>query len=130
MDEKKFCPRCGSPVKAEDRFCPKCGADLTSPDSSTPNNNENAIHETYEAKPADNSENSDDSTAALVFGILAIALGGYLWGILALVFAGKNPNGKYSKTAKTLAIIGMVFWTVLLVLYIVLMAINITTKVS
>lgn len=130
MDDKKFCPRCGSPVNAEDRFCPKCGADLSSSDSDTPNNNENAIHETDEAKPADNSANSDDSTAALVFGILAIALGGYLWGILALVFASKNPNGKYSKTAKTLAIIGMVFWTVLIVLYIVLMAINLTTRVS
>lgn len=115
METMKFCPKCGKSVSEEDKFCPSCGADLTG--DTTTNNGE-----TKQEEPRIIVQTTSDSkpVLALVFGILAVVLGGILWGILGIYF-GKDARS-YDSKAKVgyiLSIIGICIWVVALIIIII-----------
>jgi hypothetical protein len=73
-----------------------------------------------------------NATASLVLGILALACGGILFGIIGLVLANKdiklynNNPGMYSessfkntKIGRVCSIIGLVLWSLFLILYVI-----------
>ena len=116
MEEKKFCKYCGAEVESNASFCPHCGGSLETTSQQAPGYNENQTTPNNAAHPVANST-TDYGIIALVFGILSIALGGFLWAILTFVFAAKAPaEDSKAKVGKILAIIGIITWIILLVI--------------
>lgn len=113
----KFCPHCGQELKEGSSFCPNCGTKLDG------NDNSNA-GTFYQDNTWSNNENgnvvkdtSSYATSTLVFGILALCLGGLLWTILAIVFYCKSDKtDTKAKVGFILAIIGTVLWSIMLIL--------------
>ncbi len=118
MEEKRFCAGCGHELEEGASFCTYCGreADNTSGSSQESQYGEETTKDSQTQVPQENSNN----ITTLVFGILAIALGGYLWAILAFVFAGKaDANDSKTKAGKILAILGLLIWIPLSILWLV-----------
>lgn len=115
MEEKRFCAGCGHELEEGASFCTYCGreADNTYGSSQESQYGEETTKDSQTQVSKENSNN----VLTLVFGILAIAMGGYLWAILALVFSGKaDKDDTKTKVGKVLAILGLVIWIPLSIL--------------
>jgi heme/copper-type cytochrome/quinol oxidase subunit 2 len=133
MEENKFCPHCGASIEEGASFCTKCGAKLDGGNQTYSGTYESSSQQSnydftnnsgnfQENKPSGAiSEQNTYTTLTLVFGILAVVLGGVLWGILGLCFSAKaDKNDSKTKVGKVLSIIGIVFWVFMIVLLIVI----------
>lgn len=109
MEEKRFCAGCGHELEEGASFCTYCGREAENTYGSS-QESQYGEETTKDSQTQVSGENSNN-IATLVFGILAITMGGYLWSILALVFAGKaDANDTKTKTGKVLAILGLLIW--------------------
>lgn len=117
MEEKRFCAGCGHELEEGASFCTYCGreADNTSGASQESQYGEETTKDSQTQVSQENSNNF----ITLVFGILAITLGGYLWAILTFVFASKaDKDDTKTKVGKVLAILGLAIWIPLSILLI------------
>lgn len=117
MEEKRFCAGCGHELEEGASFCTYCGREA---DNTSGASQENQYGEetTKDSQTQVSQENSYNVTT-LVFGILTIALGGYLWAILTFVFARKaDKDDTKTKVGKVLAILGLAIWIPLSILLI------------
>jgi hypothetical protein len=127
MEEYKFCPHCGTKLEGDAKFCPHCGTKVDSSNTyegsvDGQQSNYSSVQNSqpyYDSPSRRSSYSPENANLALVFGILAIVLGGVIWGILGLVYASKaDPTDSKTKAGKILSIIGIVFWVILIVIYI------------
>ena len=109
MEEKRFCAGCGHELEEGASFCTYCGREA---DNTSGASQENQYgEETTKDSQTQVSQENNNNFITLVFGILAITLGGYLWAILAFVFASKaDKDDTKTKVGKVLAILGLVIW--------------------
>ena len=115
MEEKRFCAGCGHELEEGASFCTYCGREA---DNTSGASQENQYgEETTKDSQTQVSQENSNNVLTLVFGILAIAMGGYLWALLALVFASNaDKNDTKTKTGKVLAILGLLIWIPLSIL--------------
>ncbi len=133
MEEKKFCSHCGAQIDVDSSFCPKCGSRI---DGYTENQSyegeyqSSSTSQPYEqhATPSQSSSNNEYNTLTLVMGILAVVLGGLLFGILGIVFSSKaDKNDAKTKIGKVLSIIGIVVWVIVILIWTILIIVAAST---
>lgn len=126
MEETKFCPRCGKQVSGDASFCPNCGYNFNESNGNNPQFQNFSSQQTYTPQPQPKTNgNTDYSMLTLVFGILALVLGGILWGILGLVFSSNaDKNDTKTKVGKVLSITGIVIWVIVFVVTTVVLVIG------
>ena len=128
MEEKKFCSHCGAEIDVDSSFCPKCGSRVDGYKENTSYEGEyqsSTSSQPYEqhATPSQSSSTNEFNTLTLVMGILAVVLGGLLFGILGIVFSSKaDKNDSKTKVGKVLSIIGIVFWVVVFIWLFIIIA--------
>lgn len=114
MEEKKFCSHCGHEIPDGATYCPYCGArtddeNFTATFESKDGTTSNADgYSTMSSSKKTKDEEELDEWLPLIFAIVSFFTGGILFGILAIVFANRNPKGKYSSISRTLGIISIV----------------------
>lgn len=117
------CPTCGNEIYTNERMCSNCGE-----------NNENYVEPVVvRTQPTENQSyypnmqyqekneyhvhvtptNTNQSSAGLIFGILGLFFFGFIFGILALVYA---KNDKNPAAAKVLGIIDIVGWLLVIII--------------
>lgn len=113
MEEKKFCPHCGSALEPGANFCPNCGQNTSSTEYTAQAETKKSTY-TYEKEPSYAVDNSY-ATMTLVFGILSIFFS-WILAIIGLVFSGKaDPSDVKTKVGKGLCIFTIVYNIVLVV---------------
>lgn len=114
MEEKKFCSHCGHEIPNGATYCPYCGArtddeNFTATFESKDGTTSNADgYSTMSSSKKTKDEEELDEWLPLIFAIVSFFTGGILFGILAIVFANRNPKGKYSSISRTLGIISII----------------------
>ena len=114
MEEKKFCSHCGHEIPDGATYCPYCGAradegNFTASFESKDDTTSNADgYSTMSSPKKTKDEEELDEWLPLIFAIVSFFTGGVLFGILAIVFANRNPKGKYSSVSRTLGIISII----------------------
>ncbi len=128
MENVHFCPHCGAQITDYDKFCPNCGASLADSKEENPKaaSYQSAPSQTYYQPYSATGSSGGSPVAGLVFGILSVVLGGWLWSILGIVFSKpqKNTDSK-AKAGFILSIIGLA----ISLLYTILLIVNIVSYV-
>ncbi len=137
MEENKFCPHCGTQVEEGASFCPHCGAKLNGESNTYSGSYESASGQSnydfsgtsgqfnQNGNSAENSQMQSYSLMTLIFGLLALVLGGVIWGIVALVLSRRaDPKDGKTKAGKIMAIIGIIWWVIAITLMIVIVIAN------
>ncbi len=131
-----FCSKCGGYMKEEDRFCQKCGA----------NRHRNSDDQPKYGRP-EQAYAPDQKTATpdiknrvltqVIFGIVNIFMGMIPFGILGIVFAALAQDAPDEETAKhrlsiakTLNILGVALFALLITLAIALLVIGVVTSIG
>lgn len=122
MENIRFCAHCGAQINEGDKFCPNCGAKVedsaTAPEAATYQaSSTGSNYQTYSA--AHTGSTGGNPLLGLIFGILSIALGGYLWSILGIVFSKpqKDTDSK-AKAGFICSLIGLAVSTIYLIVLI------------
>ena len=119
-----FCPNCGNNLEENVKFCPSCGAKLN--DNAEPIVVENIMNVENKARSL--------NVGMLVWSIINILMCCMPLGVVALIFtilakdaATDEVEQKNIKIAKTCNLIGNIAVGVLVIIYITLMVIGLTT---
>ncbi len=121
-----FCQYCGTENAEGTKFCTNCGASLVAatthntyeqPAGAQPNYNQPNYNQYANYNPAPASEAGKGfAIAGLVLGIIAILCQGWLWGVLAIIFACVARSKGYKKGMSTAGIVCGIIGIILSVL--------------
>lgn len=109
-----YCHHCGQQINGTEQFCPHCGSSLKSNTTSSSNQ-----------YTSSNIQSNSNGFIALILAIVTFLIPtiGLITSIISLVIATKYKNEKYTDTARIIAIVGIIYQLLIIILMIIFFAV-------